>query len=87
MLISYILSALLEYDQLPYIYIIIPIVYMFNFFSLPNTPQYLVQKGKIEVRFAVYSIVNSKINLFSFEILESGKSSEVLQRLQWYDCS
>lgn len=50
MLTSYILSAILEYDQLPYIYIILPIVYMINLASLPNTPQYLVRKGKFEVK-------------------------------------
>lgn len=49
MLTSYVLGALLDYDQLPYVFIIIPIVYMINFIFLPNTPQYLVKRGEFEV--------------------------------------
>lgn len=75
MLTSYILSAMFEYYQLPYIYIIIPIVYMFNFFSLPNTPQYLVRKGKIEVSFAILNneLKFSNINLIFFRNIRKRK--------------
>lgn len=46
---AFIISSFLDYGQLPYVFIIIPTVYMINFVLLPNTPQYLIKKGEMEV--------------------------------------
>lgn len=49
MLVAFIVTAFVDYDVQPYIFIIIPIVYLIKFIVLPNTPQYLLRKNKFEV--------------------------------------
>lgn len=56
MLTSYILAAFLTYDQIPFVLIVIPIVYMINFAVLPNTPAFWVKRGEYEVSWNVESL-------------------------------
>lgn len=49
MLFAFIVNAFVDYDVQPYIFIIIPIVYLIKFIVLPNTPQHLLRKNKFEV--------------------------------------
>lgn len=48
-LIAYILGATVEYEQIPYICVLIPIAFTIVFATLPNTPQYYVRKGQMKV--------------------------------------
>lgn len=57
MLTAFILGAFLDYHLLPFIFIIIPIVYLMKFLLLPNTPHHLVRRGKFEVTLRI--ILNS----------------------------
>lgn len=87
MLTAYVLSALIGYKQLPYIFIIIPIVYMINFISLPNTPQYLVKKGKFEVKRNIFKLHRAKWEMTPrrLDFSESAKVFSVLQGLRRND--
>lgn len=63
-LTAYGLGAWLQYNQIPYVFISIPIVYLINFALLPNTPHYLVKKGRIDVsRIESWSCAYFKIHL------------------------
>lgn len=87
MLTSYIVSSFLDYNQLPFVFIIIPIVYIVNFVLLPNTPQYLVKKGKMEVSYRnMVSNITCLTIIECCKLLGSWKSFEVLQVLQRKDC-
>lgn len=48
-LISYTVGAVLPYHMQPCIFIFVPIIFGIWFFFLPNTPQYHLKKGQIEV--------------------------------------
>lgn len=78
MLTAYILSAIFDYNQLPYLYIIIPIVYMINFMSLPNTPQYLVRKGKFEVK-EITGLIRFRATANIFSCLQFQKAEKALK--------
>lgn len=49
-LIGYILGASVEYEIIPCINVIIPIVFVVVFMMMPNTPQFYLRKGQIQVR-------------------------------------
>lgn len=84
-LIAYILGATIDYFQMPLVCISVPLVFMVLFFLLPNTPQYLLQKGNFK---ASISLQPPNIGLrFLHQIilcyfLESGSRFETLQRIQ-----
>ncbi|XP_055295169.1 facilitated trehalose transporter Tret1-like [Sitodiplosis mosellana] len=46
-LIVYILGATIPYKIVPCIFVFIPIIFGILFFFLPNTPQYLLEKGQV----------------------------------------
>lgn len=48
-LIAYILGATVEYKFIPCICVVIPIGFAICFFMLPNTPQYHLRKGQLQV--------------------------------------
>lgn len=48
-LIAYIVGTLLEYDIIPCIFVVIPIIFGICFSFLPNTPQFHLQKGNEQV--------------------------------------
>lgn len=48
-LAAYIVGAIVEYEYIPFIFIIVPVVYFFLFSMLPNTPQYYLGKKNTEV--------------------------------------
>lgn len=45
-LIAYILGATVDYKNIPFVCVVVPIVFGIIFLTLPNTPQYLLQKGQ-----------------------------------------
>lgn len=49
-LAAYIVGAFVEYEYVPSVFVIIPVVYLICFILLPNTPQYYIQKNNVEVR-------------------------------------
>lgn len=49
-LAGYILGACLEYDQIPYVCVFLPVIYLVVFAFLPNTPRYYLYKGENYVR-------------------------------------
>lgn len=97
-LAAYGLGAWLHYDQTPYVFISIPIIYMINFVLLPNTPQYFVKKGKFTVSRKLE--ITPEINriewytpYISTKFIQIGcrEITEILQRQQrwhggWSDC-
>lgn len=48
MLVIYIVGAFVNYYVVPCIFIFLPIIFLFSFIFLPNTPQYYLQKEKNE---------------------------------------
>lgn len=53
-LIGYILGATINYDYIPIICVILPIVFVIIFaFMLPNTPRYYLHKNQIQVRYSL----------------------------------
>lgn len=48
-LLAYIVGALLDYSQTPYVFICLPLLFVINFWFLPSTPQYLIRRGHLEV--------------------------------------
>lgn len=50
-LIAFILGATLEYEYIPFTGMILPIIFVFTFMMLPQTPQYLLKKGQFQVKF------------------------------------
>lgn len=50
-LIAYIVGAIVDYRHIPFVFIIIPLVYAVGFSFIPNTPQYYLKKNQIQVKF------------------------------------
>lgn len=48
-LLSFIIGSYLPYEDVPYVLMVFPILYFFGVFYLPDTPMFLLKKGKIEV--------------------------------------
>lgn len=48
-LLAYIVGALLDYSQIPFVFICLPFLFIVNFWFLPSTPQYLIRCGHFEV--------------------------------------
>lgn len=55
-LTAYIVGAIVDYEYIPCIFIFIPVLYVVCFVCLPNTPQYYLQKNRIQVRRQIISI-------------------------------
>lgn len=91
-LISYIISGTVKYQNIPAILIFIPILYMVFLFFLPNTPQYHLQTENIKVKKLFFVLFcESLIAIETFfrtlnvnmenAISGSGKIVKILQRL------
>lgn len=63
---GFILGAFINYAYVPCICIIFPIVFMVVFSILPNTPQYHLHRGRIQVNIHIYILTQQKSssNLF-----------------------
>lgn len=48
-LLAYIIGALLDYNQIPFVFICLPLLFIVNFWFLPSTPQYFIRCGHFEV--------------------------------------
>lgn len=48
-LVAYVVGASVQYDYVPCISGVIPIVFLVVFAMIPNTPQYYLRKGQNEV--------------------------------------
>lgn len=85
-LIAYALGASVDYQYIPCICAIIPIVFIAIFTFLPNTPRYYLQKGQIQVEMIKFKILGlyKLLMLYTImNILESQSCNQILQRLQW----
>lgn len=60
-LIGYVVGAVVEYEQRPYIFVFFPIMYLFWLHSLPNTPQYYLRKEDYQV--SCSKVITLKKNL------------------------
>lgn len=49
-LISYVLGAFVDYEHIPCIVIVFPIIFLYLFYRLPNTPKYYLSTNQPEVR-------------------------------------
>lgn len=78
-LIGYTVGATVRYEYRPYIFIVFPVIYLISVYTLPNTPQYYLQRENVEV-FRT-SILTSILSKYSYEIAESRKSAQILQRM------
>lgn len=56
-LCGYILGAFVDYNHIPWINIVVPVIFVIVFMILPNTPQYYLQNGNIQVSFILSSNV------------------------------
>lgn len=67
LLISFILGATIDYYTIPLIFIIFPIVFLIIFLTMPNTPQYHIQRGDTQVNYLslnrLFNIQISDINM------------------------
>lgn len=52
-LFGYILGAVVEYSYIPWICVVFPVIFMIVFVAIPNTPQYYLEKGNIQVSFLI----------------------------------
>lgn len=48
-LIGFIVGAKLDYEYVPCVFVIIPVIFGSIFVFIPNTPQFLLRKGQTEV--------------------------------------
>lgn len=90
-LANYILGAVVEYNYIPWINIVVPVIFAIVFIILPNTPQYYLQKGKTQVSFILtinvwfFYFKSACTVLNEIKIInkkkDSGKRIEVLQRM------
>lgn len=60
-LLAYVGGAYLDYSVIPYVFISLPIIFLIIFGLLPNTPQYLLAAGRIEV--SAYFFIITYLNL------------------------
>lgn len=68
-LMAYVVGALVQYKLVPCIFVAIPIIFGIWFFFLPNTPQYHLKKGDINVRNFHMKMIYISFLKLSFEIL------------------
>ena len=47
--VGYIFCSYVPYNIIPYIFVLLPILYFLGIVWIPNTPQFLLEKGKTEV--------------------------------------
>lgn len=53
-LFGYIAGATVQYQNIPYIFVLIPIVFAVLFTYLPNTPQFYLRTNQLQVRLHIY---------------------------------
>lgn len=49
-IVAFILGPTVAYEYIPCIFVVIPILFLITFAMLPNTPQFYIQRGEIQVR-------------------------------------
>lgn len=55
-LVSFIAGSYLSYQTVPYIMIVLPIIFVCAFSFLPQTPQFLLKYDKLQVNYVVFFI-------------------------------
>lgn len=78
-LLAYIVGASLDYSQIPFVFICLPLVFVVNFWFLPSTPQYLMRCGRFEV--IHFSDLNVSFLVSETEFTGSEKISKILSRM------
>lgn len=47
---GYTVGALVDYEYIPCIFVTVPLIYVACFAFIPNTPQYCLRRGRVDVR-------------------------------------